>query len=67
MNGMIVREILTDTEKVIETFDFFNDYDDTKRWIFNRIHISSRILEVSFKLAEKYGWWLAKEHNRENK
>jgi hypothetical protein len=29
---MIVREIERDGLKVLENFDYFNDYDDTIRW-----------------------------------
>jgi len=29
---MIVREILKDTENVLATFDYFNDYKDTRSW-----------------------------------
>lgn len=29
---MIVREIKTNTDEVLENFDFFNDYWDTLHW-----------------------------------
>jgi len=29
---MIVREIQNNTEEEIKTFDWFNDYEDTRRW-----------------------------------
>lgn len=30
---MIIREIASDPFGVVANFDWFNDYDDTKRWI----------------------------------
>lgn len=30
---MIVREIVLEPDKVLENFDYFNDYDDTKNWL----------------------------------
>jgi len=30
---MIVREIKADTFSTIHTFDWFNDYDDTRLWL----------------------------------
>lgn len=30
---MIIREILTDTDEILKTFDFFNDYQDTLNWL----------------------------------
>lgn len=30
---MIVREIKLDTFQTIHTFDWFNDYDDTRLWL----------------------------------
>lgn len=29
---MIVREIKTNTEQVLKSFDYFNDYKDTRAW-----------------------------------
>jgi hypothetical protein len=55
---MIVREIVTDTEKTLETFDWFNDYSDTRRWAARNRHkgIVDRLDEGFFK-------W----HNQQNK
>lgn len=30
---MIVREIKQDIEKILEGFDWFNDYEDTRNWL----------------------------------
>lgn len=30
---MIVREIVADPDGVLKTFDYFNDYKDTHRWL----------------------------------
>lgn len=30
---MIIREIKSDTFSTIHTFDWFNDYNDTRRWL----------------------------------
>jgi hypothetical protein len=50
---MIIRSILTDTEEVIANFDFFNNYDDTLRWL-----VSSEHYLIAVKLQDAYKEWL---------
>ena len=51
---MIVREIIKDCDKIINEFDWFNDYDDTLRYVRSQSHfdIVDR-LEKGFELYLK--------------
>lgn len=56
---MIVREIKQDPT-LIENFDWFNDYKDTRGWA---VHSCPELVE---KLDEGYDNWV-KEHAKQNK
>ncbi len=46
---MIVREIVKDPDQVIRTFDHFNDFSDTHRWL-----LSTKRPELAERLAKAH-------------
>ena len=56
---MIVREIRDSPEEVIENFDWFNDYEDTRRWCIQNCTKVIKDLDNAFKI------WL-KNRNTDN-
>lgn len=52
---MIVREILKDP-KLLENFDFFNDYDDTARWL--RGLATTDAAQRAFELRARHQTWI---------
>jgi len=58
---MIVREIKETPDEVLKTFDYFNDYKDTRAWaehaapeIIDRLDRGQRIWRDSWR--KKSGW-----------
>ena len=56
---MICRDIVVDTEKKLQVFDWFNDYDDTKRWCKNNAPELVALLDSGFQnyLKERNAKW----------
>jgi hypothetical protein len=59
---MIIREILTDTEKELENFDFFNDYSDTLLWLIETGHKGQAI-----ELKNAYTQYITKRNEKYSK
>lgn len=49
---MIVREIKADPDGVLATFDWFNDYKDTRSWLLGGLQFG--LLEMLDKGHEKW-------------
>jgi hypothetical protein len=69
---MIVRNVLND-EKVVERFDYFNDYDNTANWLLGivadavqqgDIEKAAHASKVKTKLDAGYDAWLVEWRKR---
>jgi hypothetical protein len=55
---MIVREIVQDTHGILNNFDWFNDYDDTRLWLREQNKtLLIELLDAGFRV------WLKKDHD----
>lgn len=63
---MIVREVMSlEFELTIESFDFFNDYPDTKCWLLGKIQEGDqRASEVLEKLEKLNLEWVESNRNK---
>jgi len=57
---MIVREIREDPSGVIASFDWYNDYDDTKRWVTDNCSVG--VLE---ELDAGFHTWLFEKNSNQ--
>lgn len=63
---MIVRETLTNPYEILPKFDFFNDYQDTKRFL--SCEFSRRAIVISMMLEAAYHLWIMeREENRKDR
>lgn len=68
---MIVRKILTDPSS-ISSFDFFNDYGDTMRFLEKQIRFSKspanilRMSKAADELKAQYEFWIASRITKVN-
>lgn len=60
---MIVREILNNPQ-LIDTFDFFNDFDDTIAWLDRAVQRHPEAAEVAAKLRTNYEAWKVARNKR---
>lgn len=56
---MIVREIKVNREAVLKTFDWFNDYEDTRRYA-----VENCPLETIQLLDDGFNDWMKAERNK---